>query len=161
MITMSRYVVRLTPEQQRILERVATGGERRVRMRIRAQILLHVDTSADGPGWDDAQVVEAFDCTTRTAARVRKRYVVAGLPGVLHREIHAGRHPKLDRVRQARLVALVEAGPPAGSARWTMKLLAKQLVREGMVDSIDPATVCRTLQRLRIPLNRDYRSAVS
>ena len=60
----------------------------------------------------------------------------------------AGRqYRKLDGRQEAQLVALACSEPPAGHARWTMALLAGRLVELEVVASIDPATVCRTLQK--------------
>ena len=39
------------------------------------------------------------------------------------------------------------SGPPPGQARWTMRLLAERLVELEVVESIDPATVWRTLKK--------------
>ena len=42
----------------------------------RAQILLKAD--ADGPGWPDAKMAEAFDCRVQTIENLRKRLVTEG-----------------------------------------------------------------------------------
>jgi Homeodomain-like domain len=42
----------------------------------RAQILLKAD--ADGPGWTDARIAEAFGCRTQTVENIRERFVVEG-----------------------------------------------------------------------------------
>jgi len=39
------------------------------------------------------------------------------------------------------------AKPPDGRVRWTLKLLADKLVELEVVESIDPATVHRTLKK--------------
>ena len=81
-------------------------------------------------------------------ARVRKQFVQQGLPAAGQRQRPTGRqYRKLDGKQEAELVALACSEPPAGHARWTMTLLAGRLVELEVVESIDPATVCRTLQK--------------
>jgi hypothetical protein len=52
----------------------------------------------------------------------------------------------LDGAQEAQLVAMT-CGPPAGYARWTVRLLADQLVEREVVDSISKDTVQRTLKK--------------
>ncbi len=66
----------------------------------------------------------------------------------MHRKKPTGRqYRKLDGRQEAQLVALACSAAPDGHARWTMVLLADKLVELAVVESIDPATVWRTLQK--------------
>jgi hypothetical protein len=56
---------------------------------------------------------------------------------------------KLDGRQEAKLIALACSDPPGGRGRWTMKLLAGRLVELAVVETIDPATVWRTLKKTR------------
>ena len=143
-----KYVVRLTAGDRRQLERLVSSGKHPARALTRARILLRADAGAGGPGWDDARVAEALECGDRTVARVRRRYAEGGLDAALHSKRPTGRqYRKLDGKQEARLVALACSEPPAGQARWTMKLLADRLAELAVVESIDPATVWRTLKK--------------
>jgi hypothetical protein len=53
----------------------------------------------------------------------------------------------LSEKQEARLVAMVCSSPPAGRARWTLELLVKQLVQEGITTSIAPETVRLLLKK--------------
>ena len=57
------------------------------------------------------------------------------------------RPPKLDGEKEARLIQLACSEPPAGHARWTLRLLAAQLVTLGVVESISAPTVMRVLKK--------------
>jgi transposase len=141
-----KYVVRLTPEQRRDLERLARGGRHAARALIHARVLLKAD--AGGPAWDDARIAEALECGARTVARVRKQFAQGGLDAALHRKKPAGRqYRKLDGAQEARLVALACSPPPEGKARWTLKLLADRLVELEVVDAVSDETVRRTLKK--------------
>jgi len=141
-----KYIVRLT-EQDRgdLLSWVKKG--KAVAYKIRhANILLAAD--ADGPAWTDSRTAEAFSCHPRTVENVRRRFVLEGLEAVLPRKKQArpSRERKLDGAGEARLIALACSRPPAGRDRWTLQLLADELVRLKVVDTICPQTVRRTLK---------------
>jgi len=143
-----KFIVHLTAGQRQELERLAATGKRSAATITRARILLKAD--ADGDGWPDDRIAEALDTSAGTVARLRKKFVQQGLEATVQRKRPTGRqYRKLDGAQEARLAALACSAPPEGLARWTMKLLADKLVELDVVESIDPATVCRTLKKTR------------
>src|SRR5437867_12477586 len=71
-----KFVVRLADEERGVCQKIIKnlkGSSQKFR---RAQILLKVD--ADGPGWSDDRVAEAFNCRTQTIENVRNRLVTEG-----------------------------------------------------------------------------------
>lgn len=145
----SKVVIRLTPDQREALRRIVHTGTHPGAMRRRAHILLKTD--ADGPdAWPDERVAEALDTTRHTVARVRQQFAAQGMDATLHRKKPTGRqYRKLDGKQEAQLVAIACSPAPEGRSRWTMKLMADRLVELEVVESIDPATVCRTLKKTR------------
>ena len=145
----SKVVVRLTAEQRQALEKLVHTGTHPAHAVRRARILLKAD--AGGPdAWPDERIAEALDVCRMTVARVRQQFAADGLDATLHKRRAAGRqYRKLDGEQEARLVALACSKAPDGHARWTMKLLADRLVELEVVESIDPATVWRTLKKTR------------
>jgi transposase len=143
-----KFLVRLDDPQRRELERLAATGRHAATTITRARILLKAD--AEGDGWADDRIAEALDVSLATVARVRKKFARMGLRAAIERRLPTARqYRKLDGVQEAHLVALACSPPPEGRGRWTMKLLADRLVELAVVDSIDPATVCRTLKKTR------------
>jgi transposase len=143
-----KFIVRLTAEQRDELRRLAATGQRSAATIPRARILLKADAERDG--WTDDRIAEALGTSPATAARVRKKFVQQGLEAAVRRKRPTGRrYRKLDGAQEARLVALACSPPPQGQAGWTMKLLADRLVELEVVESIDPATICRTLKKTR------------
>ena len=55
---------------------------------------------------------------------------------------------KLDGKGEARLIALACSKAPKGRVRWTLQLLADELVRLNLVDMICDQTVRRTLKKM-------------
>lgn len=143
-----KVIVRLTSEQKEELQRLAGTGKRSAATITRARILLKADTQ--GEAWSDDRIAAALNTSVATVARVRKKFVQHGLQAAVDRQRPSGRqYRKLDGAQEARLAALACSPPPQGQARWTMKLLADKLVELEVVQSIDPATVCRTLKKTR------------
>jgi transposase len=143
-----KYVVRLSAGQRTQLEQLASTGRNSAATLTRARILLKADAGAGGPGWGDDRIAEALECGASTVARTRKRFAQHGPEAALRRKRPAGRqYRKLDGAQEARLVALACSPAPGGRGRWTLKLLADKLVELAVVESIDPATVWRTLKK--------------
>lgn len=142
-----KVVVGLTAAQRRALKQIVHTGKRSAAMRRRAHILLKTD--ANGPdAWSDDRIADALDTSRMTVQRVRQQFVAQGLDATLHRKRPTGRqYRKLDGKQEAKLIAIACSPAPEGRTRWTMKLLASKLVELEIVDSIDPATVCRTLKK--------------
>ena len=65
---------------------------------------------------------------------------------------HPPTERKLDGAKEARLIALACSEPPKGHKRWTLKLLADELVALENIDSISYRTVQRTLKKTNLDL---------
>jgi hypothetical protein len=142
-----KYVVRLTADERRELRAMVKKGKV-VAYRIRhANLLLKAD--ADGPAWTDQRIADAFGCARTTVEDVRRRCVLHGLEAALGRKKQSrpSRERKLDGEGEARLIAAACSEPPEGRDRWTLELLASELVRLRVVDSIGIQTVRRTLKK--------------
>ena len=150
---MKKYIVELTPEEREELQGVIRAERMAAHKRLHAQMLLKLDQGPEGPGWTDAQVAEAFDCLPRTAERLRRRLVENGFEGVLEHGNHgAHRVRKLDGVAEAHLIALACSQAPPGRNRWTVRLLADEMVALGYVDSCGKSTVHATLKKTSLNL---------
>jgi len=142
-----KYLVRLSDEERGVCQEIVKrlkGTSEKVK---RAQILLKAD--ADGPAWPDAKIAEAFDCRVQTVESVRKRLVTEGFEAAVERKKRATPPTacKLDGEGEAKLIAMRLGKPPAGYGRWSLQLLADQLVVLEVVDSICPETVRKTLKK--------------
>lgn len=152
-----KYVVRLIQEERHELEGLVKKGKGAAYRIKHAHILLAVD--ADGPNWSDGQAALAYRCHVGTVENVRRRLVEHGLEAALGRKTQArpSRERKLDGDKEARLVCIACSAPPKGHARWTLQMLADELVALRVVESVSEPTVRRTLKKTR--LNRTCASA--
>ena len=144
-----KYLVTLTPEERHWLSALLSAGKRSALALTRARILLKADQADGGPAWDDARIAQALDCGPRTVERVRQRFVERGPEQALGRkpQDRPSRERKFDGAAEARLIALACSAPPAGRARWTLKLLADRLVELEVFESVSDETVRRVLKK--------------
>ena len=143
-----KYIVRLSDEERSVCQQIIKklqGSSQKFR---RAQILLKAD--ADGPGWLDIKIAEAFNCRVQTIENVRKRLVTEGFDLALHgqQRQEPPTRPKLDGAAEAQLIAMRLGKPPAGYGHWTLQLLADELVALEVVESIRHETVRKTLKKM-------------
>jgi transposase len=80
-----------------------------------------------------------------TVYRTKRRFVEGNLERTLREEPRPGAARKLSGPEEALLVATACAKPPAGRARWTLELLAGEIVRLTQHESLSRETVRRRL----------------
>ncbi len=148
-IRYKKYIIRLSADERQMLSKLARSGKAAARKITRARILLKADAGEGGPGWTDERIAEALEVGVRMIENVRRRCVEEGPQaaacGCAWPDRPAQR--KLDGAGEARLVAIACSEPPTGRARWTMQLLADELVVLQVTDSISDETVRRTLKK--------------
>ena len=143
-----KYIVRLSEDERQELTRLVKTGKAAAYKRQRAQILLKADESRPNGGLQDKAIAKWLDVGVRTVERMRRRLVEKGFEKVLEREPQSGsRQPRLDGEQEAQLVALSCSEPPEGHTRWTLKLLAGQMVALEYVDSVCSETVRKVLKK--------------
>jgi transposase len=150
---MKQYIVELTSEERSQLQRILSKGKTAGYRMKYAHILLKADQGKEGPAWSDSEIAEAFGCNVSTVYRLRKRLVEEGFDSVLcHGNTGKRKQRKLDGKAEARLIALACSQPPKGRRRWTIRLLADELVALGIVDSCGKTTVHETLKKMNCSL---------
>ena len=148
-----KYVVELTGEERRQLEELVNKGKSLARKIEHARILLKADQGAQGPGWTDEQIAQAYDVSPLTVGRIRQRLVEYGLEDALvRRQQEQASRRKLDGAAEAKLIALACGRPPQGRRRWTIRLLADSIVELNIVDSVGRETLRKTLKKMSLSL---------
>src|SRR6476646_7284393 len=142
------FVVRLSNEERGVCQEIIKklkGSSQKVR---RAQILLKAD--ADGPGWTDSKIADAFNCRVQTIENLRKRLVTDGFELALDgKQRQEPPTPcKLDGEAEAKLIAMRLGKPPVGYGHWTLHLLADEMVALEVVEAISHETVRKTLKKM-------------
>lgn len=139
------YRVTLTSDEREYLKTLLAGGSKKARTLKRVQILLAADA-----GFSDETMATNISVGTATVYRTKKRFVQEGLERALCEGKRPGRPRKLAASDESLLIALACAEPPSGQARWTMELLAGELVRLTSHESLSGETVRRRLSEVAI-----------
>lgn len=143
-----KYKVTLTGTERDELQAMISKGKADARKLAHARILLQADESEPGPAKTDEQIAAALNTSVRTIERVRQRFVEESLESALlprpTKRIYAR---KLDGEQEAKLIAAACSKPPAGKKRWTLRLLAEQMVELEVVDELSHETVRQTLKK--------------
>ena len=148
-----KYIVELTSEERTQLVDIIKAKRMAAHKRRHARMLFKLDQGPEGPAWPDTQVAAAFDCTARSAERLRRRLVEGGLEAALqHGNRGCYRARALDGVAEAYLIALACGDPPDGHNRWTVRLLTDQMVALGRVESCSKSSVPRVLKKTNLSL---------
>ena len=143
-----KYAVKLTEAERARLRTLVGSGTAAARLLTHARILLKANRGEGGPGWTDAAIAGALEVHPTTVARVRRAYAEAGLDAALARKPPDRVYERrLDGGQEARLVAIACSAPPEGRARWSLRLLAEELVRLEVAEEVSHETVRRTLKQ--------------
>ena len=144
------YRIVLSAAERAKLRGLVGAGVAPARMLTRARILLKADHGEGGSGWSDAAIAGALDINASTVLRVRKQFVREGLSATLERKRPDRVSARaLDGAQEAQLIALACAETPAGVDRWSLRLLADELVRLEVVEHISHETVRQTLKNTK------------
>jgi Homeodomain-like domain len=143
-----RHVVVLSEAERARLHTMIGRGVAPASALTHARILLKANQGEAGPGWTDAAIGAALEVNPATVARIRARYVAAGLEAAVYRKPPARQYRRrLDGEQEARLVALTCSAPPEGHRRWRVRLLADRLVELQVVESVSYETVRQALKQ--------------
>lgn len=140
-----RYRVTLTADERHQLQTLTSGGQGAVRRIKRAQILLAADAQTS-----DEMIARAVGVGTSTVYRTKQRFVEDGLDRALTEMPRPGAPRKLGASEEALLVAVACSHPPAGRVRWTMDLLAGEVVRLTAHETLSGDTVGRRLAEMKL-----------
>lgn len=135
-----RYRVDLTAEEREQLKQMLSAGECAARKLKRAQILLAADSGAS-----DEEIERTIGASGSTIYRTKRRFVECSLEAALSEEPRPGAERKLTGKEEALLIATACSQPPAGRGRWTLELLAGEIVKLTDHEDISRETIRRRL----------------
>jgi transposase len=140
-----KHVVKLTQEQNQQLLEIVKKGKSSARTIRRAHTLLMTSS-----GKTDEAIAKTLHISVATVERTRKQFVQESLENTLSERERPGKPRKLTVNAEAFLIATTCSQPPIGQQRWTLQLLADQLVSLEIIDSISADTVGRTLKKTNL-----------
>ena len=134
-------VLNLTAGERDELRELLKSGVLPVRTVIRALALLRVDAGMSAP-----QVAEILELTGQGVRQIVKRYAEGGLETAVYEGPRPGKKPALDAAQTQRVIALACGPPPAGQARWSVRLLAAEVRKRKLVPGVGREVIRIALQ---------------
>src|SRR5262245_28318073 len=123
-------------KDQEELARLLSGGIQQVRVILRALALLQLAKGASAP-----RIADVIPLTPQAIRKVGHRYERGGLESALYEKQRPGATAVLDASQKQRIIAMVCSTPPAGRARWTVRLVAEESVKRKLVPRVGRETI--------------------
>ncbi len=151
---MKKYTVTLTEDEHEFLGKLASKGKHKSQKILNALILLGCDMSEyQTKRSTNEQIARVLNISMKKIDRVKKRFVEESFDIALNgRKGDRVYVKKADGDFEAHLVALSCSNPPAGFARWSLRLLADKVVELNYIDSISHEAVRRILKKTNLSL---------
>jgi len=107
----------------------------------RALVLRQLDR-----GQTAGQVASQVGVASKTVRAIARRYEEEGLESALYEKPRPGQQRRLDASQSQRIIAMVCGSPPAGQARWSVRLIAQEAVKRKLVAKVGRETIRILLQ---------------
>ena len=148
-----KYIVKLSADERETLEGITSAKICDKEKRLRAYILMKADISG-GCSWSDDRIKEAYGCSVSKTERLRKRLVLEGFEAAVERKVrlNPARPRKIQGAEEAHLIALCCSEAPEGRSRWTLQLLADNMVKLEYFESISCNTIHQALKKMNLSL---------
>jgi len=136
-----RLQIELPRQERKQVEELLSGGVQPVRGVIRVLVLRQIDE-----GRTTVEAGAGVGISAKAAWEIGKRYQEGGLEEAIYDAPRPGQKPLLDTEQGQRIIAMVCGPPPAGRARWSVRLIAQEAVKRKLVEHVGPETVRILLQ---------------
>jgi transposase len=142
-----KYRVHLSQEERTYLQTLIEVRSSKSQQVKRAYVLLAADEQGD-KGWKDEQIQQTYGLSRASIERLRERFVMEGFQQAL-----AGKKREVFKEKvftgevEAKLIALRCSDSPKGYNRWTLQLLADEMVRLEYVEHISDESVRQILKK--------------
>ena len=131
----------MRPRDRPKLRGMLHRGVQQTRVVLRVLALLHLDRGARAP-----EVARALDLTPPAIRRIARRYQAGGVARAVFDAPRPGAAEVLTASDKQRVIAMVCGPPPAGAARWTLRLMAEEAVARKVVPRVGRETIRILLQ---------------
>jgi putative transposase len=139
---MKKQHLKLTEIDECYLTTLLSKGQLPARVFRRATALLQLDQGASL-----SHAALSLQVALQSVMRWRDAYLENGLQFLFDQQ-RQGRPHKFDGHQRARVTALACSAPPAGYARWSLRLLADRAVELNLCENISKSTVRAVLKKI-------------
>jgi transposase len=154
---MVRYTIKLTQKEVERLTEVINKGKHSTRAYRGAYILLNCDKGdySKDKTITNAEICKVLRIGERTIDRIKKKFIDEGFESVLERRPSSQTYKrKIDGDLEAKLITLCCSKPPKGFAKWSLRLLADQMVELNYIDYISHVSVGKVLKKTNLSLGK-------
>ena len=154
---MVHYTIKLNKIESEELSKVINKGSHTSQAYRAAYILLNCDKGefSDNTEIKNAEICKVLKVGERTIDRVKKKFIEEGFESVLERRPSIQNYTKkIDGDMEAKLVALCCSEPPAGFAKWSLRLLADKMVELNYIDYISHVSIGEVLKKTNLSLGK-------
>jgi putative transposase len=128
--------IEVSAKDRKTLRKLVGGGVQQVRVVLRALALLQLAEGASAP-----RIARMIPLTPQAIRKVGHRYQSGGLERALYEKPRPGAAEVLDDSEKQRVIAMVCSNPPAGRARWTVRLVAEEAIKRKLVPRVGRETI--------------------
>src|SRR5215831_1323902 len=128
--------INVKPKDQDELINLLSGGVQQVRVVLRALALLQLAKGASAPS-----ISNVVPLTPQAIRKVGHRYEKGGLELALYEKQRPGAEAILDDSQKQRIIAMVCSAPPAGRARWTVRLVTEEAIKRKLAPRVGRETI--------------------
>lgn len=133
------FDIKLTPEQREEFKVSQKRGRHSARELRRMRIVLLADE-----GLEKEEISKREEVCEQTVYNTLKKFAESNSVKDL---LRSGRPEKLSGEVKAHIIATACTDAPKGRARWTLRLLAEQVVQLELIDSLSKNSVGRVLKK--------------
>ena len=131
-----KVTVRLSRKDIKATRKLFRGGSLPVRVIQRARTLLLLHGGQTAP-----KVAESVGYSAPAVQKIARRYKAGGLVRALYDSPRPGVKPALDASQKQRIIAMVCSDPPAGRARWSVRLITEEAIQRELVPKVGRETI--------------------
>ena len=128
--------IEVSAKDQKVLHKLVSGGVQQVRVVLRSLALLQLAEGVSAPC-----IARMIPLTPQAIRKVGHRYQSGGLERALYEKARPGAAEVLDDSQKQRVIAMVCSDPPAGRARWTVRLVAEEAIKRKLVPRVGRETI--------------------
>jgi len=150
---MVRYTIKLNQFEVEELNKVINKGSHTSQAFRSAYILLNCDKGEYSANREitNAEICKILRVGEKMIDRVKKKFIEEGFEGVLERRPSNQNYTKkIDGDFEAKLVTICCSEPPAGFAKWSLRLLADKMVELNYIDYISHVSVGKVLKKTNL-----------
>jgi len=144
---MRKHSIKLSQTEKEWLYSFTQSGSQNHQAFKRAQLLLAVNEY--GSVMKDTDIAKIVGVSSATIYNTRTRYLKMGLEKAVERKVRKdkGTPVKVDGRVEAQIIALACKETPNEEAKWTLKMLADEVVKLDLVQSISTEKVRQVLKK--------------